>query len=728
VVRFRGDTRVAGFGILLAASVALASSQAWSLGCADIPGARVDPDLNLFSPFQSYGRLLPEFKKQQETAEERRKLEVDRLVARKLVLPDGKGYVWVLQPSGGPVTIKAVLAGKELTAQTDSDTANLDNTEYNGQLAQAFFALGINWRDFSPPAVDVEDILKTDASSGRATVEQTIRTLAGTPKVESRQTVDYACSNKASFVGDYNELPSVVVLRGTIRATQTSVTTTTNRYLDLTINETVEQQPVSFAELGKLLAPFPEMAAALDEIVNPPPADGDILAQLPLPDPAPGLIESATDEAKAPAVPLPEITDQPPAAPEPEPPVAGAEPMVANWTMILSAVAVIAALILLLLFHPRFTARRQRDTVTDPVVAEAEPVPAPAEPVQEPEAEPQVSSTSDQPPKTLESRIAVLETLRVETEQFQEKLNAALIDAASDAADTTRVKQQLAQIEAQLAKVSDAKSRLEEAAQDSRSRLTAAEEENRQLKEMVVELKTRLARANAQIESSRSVIVELESASQMAIELNADYRSKAHEIESENRAMRSRIALLEKSLAERDELLETTTRTNDEISQALAEERAEKASIEDDFIELSKDFETLRQKSTSSLKRVGLDNTKVEHELRAAEEQVDRLESELRQAHDMQRQLELGQQSKQGENARLRVEHGVRTRLLENNLSELSTHIEILEQILRNNELDVPPLELTPVEDMTRKLGQPDTESATKPKSADILKLAPKRS
>ena len=394
----------------------------------------------------------------------------------------------------------------------------------------------------------------------------------------------------------------------------------------------------------------------------------------------------------------------------------------------MSVAGVIGALILLLLFHPRFTGYRRRDTVSEPVATEDVPNSEAAEPVPEQETEVKVPPAPEQPPKTLEARIAVLETLREETEQFQEKLNAALVDAASDAADSAKVKAKLAEIEQQLARVTEAKTKLEEAAQDGKSKLVAAEEENRQLKEMVVELKTRLAKANAQIESSKSVIVELESASQMAIELNADYRSKTHEVETENRAMRSRIGLLEKSLSERDELLETTTKTNDEISHALAEERADRAAIEDDFIELSKDFETLRQKSTSSLKRVGLDNTKVEHELRAAEEQVARLESELQKAHDQQRQLELDLQSRQGDNAKLRVEHGVRTRLLENNLSELSTHIEILERLMRENELDVPALELTPVEDMTRKLQPADTSSTPKSKSADILKLSPKRS
>ena len=308
-MRFRGDTRVAGFGIALVMSLTLAADDAWSLGCADIPGSRIDPDLNVFSRFQSYGRLLPEFKKKLETAEERRTLVVDRLVARKLVLPEDKGYIWLLQPTSGPVTVKTVFGDNELSATTDAVTANLDNTEYNGQLARAFFALGINWRAFSPSTVAIGNILKTDASSGRATVEQTIRTLAGTPRVERTQTVDYACSSRASFVGDYKKLPSVVVLRGTIKATQTTTTTTTQRYLDLTINEIVEQQPVTTAEAKKLLAPFPAMVTALEELDKPPETEEPVASlELPLPDPYPAAEATAPDltQPAAPALDNPE--------------------------------------------------------------------------------------------------------------------------------------------------------------------------------------------------------------------------------------------------------------------------------------------------------------------------------------------------------------------------------------------------------------------------------------
>ncbi|MDH3741107.1 MAG: hypothetical protein OER56_05860, partial [Hyphomicrobiales bacterium] len=207
----------------------------------------------------------------------------------------------------------------------------------------------------------------------------------------------------------------------------------------------------------------------------------------------------------------------------------------------------------------------------------------------------------------------------------------------------------------------------------------------------------RLAKANAQIESSETIIAELESASKMAIELNADYRASTKDASAENRALRSRIGLLETAVSEREDLLQSTNQTSEEISRALLDERVERASIEEDFSALSKDFEILQQSSTAGLKRANMQAGQAEQELEAARETIASLEAELARAYDEHKQMQLDQHAKQSENARLRVDYGVRTRLLENNLQELSAHIEALEQQLLHKGMPVPPLNLTPI-------------------------------
>ncbi|NNE24346.1 MAG: hypothetical protein HKN11_17230 [Rhizobiales bacterium] len=329
---------------------------------------------------------------------------------------------------------------------------------------------------------------------------------------------------------------------------------------------------------------------------------------------------------------------------------------------------------------------------------EAEPEPetdAAVTPVNAPEPDTSVDRADEA--RSLEARIAVLEALRIETETFQDKLKEAIATAASQAEGGREAKAKLAEAEARLAKLAASKTRLLETAQDARARLTAVEEESRDLKQQVIDLKTRLAKANAQIESSESIIAELEGASKMAIELNADYRASTKDASAENRALRSRIGLLETAVSEREELLQSTNQTNEEISRALLDERVERAAIEEDFSALSKDFEILQQSSTAGLKRANMQAGQAEQELEAARETIASLEGELVRAYDEHKQMQLDQHAKQSENARLRVDYGVRTRLLENNLQELSAHIEALEQQLLDNGIPVPPLNLTPI-------------------------------
>ena len=110
------------------------------------------------------------------------------------------------------------------------------------------------------------------------------------------------------------------------------------------------------------------------------------------------------------------------------------------------------------------------------------------------------------------------------------------------------------------------------------------------------------------------------------------------------------------------------------------------------------------------------------------------LEGELERAYGEQKQMQLDHHAKQTENARLRVEHGVRTRLLENNLQELSSHVEGLEQRLRGSGMDVPSLQLTPIDlpGLDEELPpKPEPAAASNPgharKRGDILRFRTKR-
>ena len=725
----------------------MTGSPAMALDCSRIPGARIDLDLSSLASSRDYGRLYPEFKTEQKSAEFRRAVHVDRLVGRRLVLDDGGGEVILQLTEEGTTDIIASLAGRDYRRNTRSSLTGLNNASYNGQLAQAFFALGIVWKDYQAPPLSEFDFSRLPDHDDSVRVGQTTLQLAGIPLVERDSKIDYACSDRASFVGDPADLSTMVVLKGTIRASQLTVTTTTERILDLTINDIVERQTASRAQLRSLLSEFPELVSALSEPVAVAEAQ----------QPSAKALQSENDkhsEDSVAAVPgVPAASTTPPAGDTP-PPAPSTEPA-SSWGPVLTALAVICTLLLLFLYHPRFTARRQRDSVAASAAPEAETdateetdetqaadmsedeaesgetepdkpeivhTPAPMAPAPAALQDGGTSSTSvEEQSRRLETRIAVLNDLQAEAEKFQTTLAEAISTAATDAADTKRLKDQLAKVSKQLDQVSSAKSKLEEAAQDARSRLTAAQDEARELKELVVDLRTRLAKANARIEASESVIVELEAASKMAIELNADYRAKSQDARGENRALRSRVALLETSLSERDDLLSTTNMTNEEIAKALLDERLERASLEEDFQALSKDFEALQQEFSVKVKQANSDVTETDTELKSVRDQLTALEEELESANESRKQAELDAHAKQADNARLRVDHGVRTKLLENNVQELSAHIDQLEQLLRDADMDVPELALTPLTDEESRSTRSSSDSA------DIVRLNIKR-
>ncbi len=689
---------------------------AHSLGCADLPGATVDPGLDAFVPYQSFGRLLPEFETEEREEIVRRARVVDRIVLRQFVL-EGGDKVNVRLNDDGMAAVSATVAGKTSQHLIANRGLGLENSHFIAELAQTFFALGIPWHSYTPPAVPVTPTFPDEF--GTFTLGQTTRDLEGAVTTSKSTSVKYACSSRASFAGEPDKLNTIVVLKGTIRATQTTTTTKTSHILTLSINDLAERRRSSRDELADLLHSAPAVLAAFNDEVNGP----SVAAANPSSErnpPEPVLPPDEPETSETGAVPAPQAQIGPGAG-EPPP---GNPALLSFWTdpdnlPTVAAIAIGAVAVLILL--AAFLVRRRRDseTETEPVtgieeaaVASSKDKPASQRPATdgmvqpaarapaETRSQPEPVATPDvaTPGKGLGARIDVLEALRAETEQFQSKLDAALKAANRDAADTRKTKQRLEQIEAQLKTITADKEQLEETAQDDRAKLNKAQEESRVLKEMVVDLKTKLAKAMAQIESSQSVIIELESASRMAIELNADYRMKTEEVSSENAALRGRVDLLEASLAERDELLEATTLTNEEIRKALIDERAERMAIEDDFNALSKDHERLLQDSETELKRKRAGSIQTEHELDSLKRVAQTLKRKLEDAERERRQLELDHHAEQTEKARLRVEHGVRARLLEGNVRELSAHIEVIEQMLRDNNIAVPDLSLTPVE------------------------------
>ncbi|MGI9463146.1 MAG: hypothetical protein ACR2OM_04365, partial [Aestuariivirgaceae bacterium] len=211
-MRFRSDTQRTMRAALSAAILLLTGGQALALGCADIPGAKVDLSLDTYVSGQSYGRLLPEFNSNNKSEEKLRNLPIDRLIGKRLQLEDGTGHVWLTLTQKGTTEIAAVAGDSTATAVASSKLADLDNTAYNGKLARTFFSLGIAWTDFAEPLIPAIDLAQVPSELTIARVAQTTLRLSGKPKIETEKSVEFACSSQASFVGDPSQLSSLVVL------------------------------------------------------------------------------------------------------------------------------------------------------------------------------------------------------------------------------------------------------------------------------------------------------------------------------------------------------------------------------------------------------------------------------------------------------------------------------------------------------------------------------------
>ena len=79
-MQLRGPARRFLIAVTSVAAMTVSMGPAYGLGCTDLPNASIDPGLDAFLPFQSFGRLLPEFKTENKEEEVRRTLVVDRLV------------------------------------------------------------------------------------------------------------------------------------------------------------------------------------------------------------------------------------------------------------------------------------------------------------------------------------------------------------------------------------------------------------------------------------------------------------------------------------------------------------------------------------------------------------------------------------------------------------------------------------------------------------------------
>ena len=691
----------AALGYLLGGTPALA------LSCADIPNAQTDPGLDALLPYQNYGRLLPEFKSRTIKKQLRKRHVRQRVVGKVINLTDGGGHVFLRPADGGKTAAAAHISGSALQGigAVPFETFQPQNSTDELERALADWEIPPEMVSDAPVAgkLQAEHLLEFESPVG---VGQTTQALRGSAQVDRSQRVKHECSSNAAFAGNPNDLANFVVLQGTIKATVTTTRTVTERVLELVTEDQVVLESLDRSALIELLIPFPTIVAALrstqvraddsdadETIVTAEALDNDATASV--------VWVTAADEPAAPSV---EATIDGTAA-QGGGTSGQAEGLLAmepdSWPTVFSLVAGLCAVVLALLFLPRLRpaetedVEASRDEPVKETVVVAQ-VNAPVANDNGPNAEEQAAISSDaaEPEmvsfQSLQARIDFLETLRVQTADFQQKIEQTIARASADIGDTGKAKQELETLRA-LAKNVDARNaELQEQAETYKLELSKASEQALILKQKTADMGVRLAKATAIAETSKSIISELESASDAALSLNAEYRDRAREMEARQASLQAELDTIKSEAQDRQQLLESSLQTNEELDSALAAARRKSETLSQELEHYKSEHDELAKERDNVVdrlkaKRDGLAEMHARVALRAAS-----LQEQLEAAIAERKRAEAEAQTLRKQGTRMRVEYGVRAKMLEDNVRALGSHIDELEALLHRHNIEVP--------------------------------------
>ena len=110
------------FGVL-----ALSYTPASALGCKDIPGAKVDPDLQVMAT--SFGRLLPGRELINEKKLQNETIAIRRVVATRIQTTDGSARADLMMSNDNTTILSALIKGQAFSQTTQAKVTNLGYQE-----------------------------------------------------------------------------------------------------------------------------------------------------------------------------------------------------------------------------------------------------------------------------------------------------------------------------------------------------------------------------------------------------------------------------------------------------------------------------------------------------------------------------------------------------------------------------------------------------------------------
>ncbi len=638
----------------------LSYSQAGALACKDIPGARIDPDLNVLST--SFGRLLPDRREITDQRQESETISFRRIVATRIQTDDGKATADLLLGNDDSTFVSASINGKSLKQTTPTKLAGLGFTESVDKITMALAKINQPAKAFVTPQIGTQVTLK-DLSKARPEVsagQHNIK-ISGTPKTEKTTNIMYTCTSDAEFAGDPTILNTMVVLRGVLKATTITRITTINRSLNIKIADIATLQTVTANQFQKILATVPEIAklftiAQTDKVVTPPP-----LPRVPAIEQGTQPVQPGAQAAR------PTATKSSPFLTELIDFFSLSKP--GTWVLLFFA---------MLISGLGFLGSRRGRENTD------------VTPGEKPDIQ------SDQPTITESTtpidQLTAMSEVAKANQQQQNQLTESLEKADAESTVKEALNEQIAPLKQEIEKATQEARQLREKNLELKLRLDEAENQSREFSTQIIELKTSSTLMESRLTADERSVIELEKANQQLMGVNQGYRENIKEVEAEYTAQMHKLNLREDALSHAERLNNEMLRFNEEINQAFTEEKAARISLEAELGRLSQDYNELWTKSSERVARFREDNATQKVRIREMRDDLISLESELhltrKDRDDLNREFAI----LSNEKIRISNEHKSAINLLESKVEQLHLDLTALRRVLAENQVPIPDM------------------------------------
>ena len=650
----------ARYFIVALGGLAVFSSQVHALGCKDIAGAVVDPDLQILAA--DYGRLLPGRKTISKTVRKEISVSADRLVGREITAAGGKYKARIVLAANGHTTINAFIDGRNIRESLDRPVAGLGLGEQIKRIQAAYEQAGLKFDDFKQPEVTRTEFPPAGkATASRQLVGRHIVKANGVPIKTTASRLMYSCTRDMQFAGDPAQLNTIVVISGVLKAITVKEETATERPLAITISDYTSSGTVSPSRFFSLLAGVP-----------------GIEKPVPVPDKTANAAEVRADDIPDRHVTAPKISKLGPSESRAETPrqperkldrLESLKPGGGSfWPFALPAIVLVLAVAACIVFLNGWRNRRKlaaRDR-TEPV----EPV------------EPAIEAGTSVGPEEFSDSINPLNT----------RLDKA--DAAVDEkiASSELPEERIACLEEQITGLMEENRQLRTENKSAHEKLSSAVSETRQLKLKMLESRNGSIELKGRANEAELMMQEYKISAHELAELNSTFLENISQLEAERSQLMQQLERREKLIIRAEKLNTRLLGDNEEISKKLTDEQAAHAALEVKFDRLASDYSTFWDQSSSRLAALRKEITVLKGDMRSGEDKIASLEAELERVRDERNVLNREFSVLVRDMARTEEDNRYDSAQLSSQMRQLYMKLAVYEQVLEENNIAVPDM------------------------------------